>query len=260
MSHNRKYYLKKLERNAAMSRNIAFMLQKKVLSNAVLNNNQALDNNPTSVVETNSSEKEITNAEEQQESSSNDSQSETAQILENLNSTENVSEPDSDISISIDTAKELPLSQLQSSTNPDVKKSNESKLVSCEMRFPDFYFSSVKNGWLCKICCSFSHGNAGNRAFVGKPGKLGEIPSARFSDHLNSNRHKLSMKKTAMLKITFLMIRKNWAHSHNFRDLVELAADCGAIEISSHLLTATKNSKYFHHCMSQSTLKLCLII
>ena len=44
------------------------MLQPKVLrtndsSNAVLNNNQVLYNNPTSVVETNSSEKEITNAE-----------------------------------------------------------------------------------------------------------------------------------------------------------------------------------------------------
>ena len=31
-------------------------------------------------------------------------------------------------------------------------------------------------------------------------------------------------------KITFLMIRKNWAHSHDFRDVVELAADCGAIK------------------------------
>ena len=46
-------------------------------------------------------------------------------------------------------------------------------------------------------------------------------------------------------KITFLIIRKNWAHSHNFRDIVELVADCGAKE---------------YHCMSQSTLKLCLII
>ena len=33
----------------------------------------------------------------------------------------------------------------------------------------------------------FSHGNTGNRAFVDKPGKLGEHPSARFSDPLNSN-------------------------------------------------------------------------
>ena len=40
------------------------------------------------------------------------------------------------------------------------------------------------------------------------------------------------------------MIRKNWAHSHNFRDIVELVADCGAKEISSHLLTAPKNAKY----------------
>ena len=82
---------------------------------------------------------------------------------------------------------------------------------------------------------------------------------AKFSDHLNSNRHKLSVKNKqcfkemsnrnanvwqmafnaslqsgetkrqnnrfilkCFFKITFLMIRKNWAHSHNFRDIVEL--------------------------------------
>ena len=27
------------------------------------------------------------------------------------------------------------------------------------------------------------------------------------------------------IKITFLMIRKNWAHSHKFRDILELVAD-----------------------------------
>ena len=209
-----------------------------------------MHNNPASVVETNSSEKEITNAEEQQESGSDDSQSETLQIFENLNSTENTSQPDFDISSSIDTSKE-------SSATPDVKKSNESKLVSYEI--PDFYFSSVKNGWLCKISCSFSHGNAGYRAFVDKPGKLGEHPLARFSDHLNSNRHKLSVKNKkcfkemsntkcqclemafnatlqsgeikrqnnrfilkCFFKITFLMIRKNWTHSHNFQDIESL--------------------------------------
>ena len=88
------------------------MLQPKILrtndsSNAVLNNNQVFYNNLT-VVEANSSEKEITNAEEQQESGSNYSQCETLQISENLNSRESISEPDFDISGSIDTAKELP--------------------------------------------------------------------------------------------------------------------------------------------------------
>ena len=150
------------------------MLQPKVLrtndsSNAVLNNNQGLENNTTSAVKTNSSEKEVTNAEQQQESGSNASPGETSQIFENLNSTENVSEPDFDISSSSDTAKELPLSKSQSSVTPEVKKSNESKLVSFEMRFPDFYFSYVKNGRLCKICCSYAHGNAGNRSFKFKP-------------------------------------------------------------------------------------------
>ena len=144
-----------------MSRNIASVLQPKVLKandsgNEVLNNKQVLYNNPTSVVKTNSSEKEITNAEEHQESGSNDSQSETLQIFENLNSMENVSESDFDISSSTDTAKELPLSKQQSLATPKVKKSKESKLVSYEIRFPDFYFSSVENGWFCKICFSFS--------------------------------------------------------------------------------------------------------
>ena len=121
-------------------------------------------------------------------------------IFENLNSTENVSEPYFDISSSIDTAKELPLSKPQSSATPNVKKSNKSKLVSHDICFSDFYFSSVKNGWLCKICVSFSHGNASNRAFVDKPGKLGQHPSTRFSDHLNSDRHKLSMQKKQCFK------------------------------------------------------------
>ena len=57
MSHNGKYYKKTLKRNAVMSRNIASMSQPKVLrtndsSNAVLNNNQLLYNNPTSFVKT----------------------------------------------------------------------------------------------------------------------------------------------------------------------------------------------------------------
>ena len=205
MSHNWKYYKITLKKNAVMSRNVASMLQPKVLrtndsSNAVLNNNQVLyNNNPTSVAETNSSEKEI-NDKEQKENRSNDTQSETLWIFENLNSMENVSELDFDISSSIDIAKELLLSKPQSSTTPDVKKSKESKLVSYEIRFPVFCFSSVESGWLFKMCCSFSHGNAGNTAFVDKPGKLGDHPSERFSDHLNSNRHKLPVKNKQCFK------------------------------------------------------------
>ena len=61
------------------------------------------------------------------------------------------------------------LSTPQSSPNLAVKKSNEYKLVSYEIRFPDLYFSPVKNGWVCKICFSLPQGIASNRAFIDKP-------------------------------------------------------------------------------------------
>ena len=35
-----------------------------------------------------------------------------------------------------------------------------------ETLFPDFYFLSSKDGWLCKICTSFSQGHFGSRAFI----------------------------------------------------------------------------------------------
>ena len=165
-----------------MLRNIASMLQPKVLrtkdsSNAVLNNNHVLYNNLISVIETNSSEK---NKKCWGATRKWFKWQPKWKFFKNLNSTENVSEPGLDISSSIDIAKELLLSKPQSSTTPAVQKSKESKLVSHEICFPDFYFSSVENGWLCKICCSFSHGKAGNRAFVDKQSKLGEYPLARF--------------------------------------------------------------------------------
>ena len=52
-----------------------------------------------------------------------------------------------------------------------------------------------------------------------------------------------------------LMIRKNWAHSNNFRDLVELvAADCGAKEYSCIYLLHQKMQNTFPHYMPRSTL------
>ena len=91
------------------------------LINAVFINNQVLYNNLTTVFETNSSEKEITNAEEQQESGSNDSQSET----------------------------------FQSSTTPDVKKSNESKLVSYEIIFLIFICPLLRMSGFVKYVVRF---------------------------------------------------------------------------------------------------------
>ena len=40
------------------------------------------------------------------------------------------------------------------------------------------------------------------------------------------------------------MVCKNWAHTHNFTNVVNLVAECGGTEIKSHLLTALKNATY----------------
>ena len=44
--------------------------------------------------------------------------------------------------------------------------------------------------------------------------------------------------------ITHLLIKKNWAHTRNFKDIVELIADCGGKEVRRHLLNAPKNANY----------------
>ena len=62
------------------------------------------------------------------------------------------------------------------------------------------------------------------------------------------------------LKTTVLMVRKNWAHRYNFRDIVKLVADCDAKEISYHFLTAPKNAKYLSQVHVSKHIETCLII
>ena len=37
----------------------------------------------------------------------------------------------------------------------------------------------------------------------------------------------------SFFQIVFLMVRKNWAHTLNFNDVVELVAECGGREIQT---------------------------
>ena len=47
-----------------------------------------------------------------------------------------------------------------------------------------------------------------------------------------------------LFQITWLLTKKNWAHSHNFKPIVELVAPCGGEEIKKHLLHAPQNANY----------------
>ena len=69
--------------------------------------------------------------------------------------------------------------------------------------------------------------------------KMAFIASFQSGETMRQNNGFISK---CFFKIKLLMIRKNRAHSHNCRDIVELVA--GAKEISSHLLTAPKNTEY----------------
>ena len=48
----------------------------------------------------------------------------------------------------------------------------------------------------------------------------------------------------SFLRITHLLVMKNWAHIHNFPDLVQLIAACGGKEIRTHLLSGPPNATY----------------
>ena len=48
----------------------------------------------------------------------------------------------------------------------------------------------------------------------------------------------------SFFRITHLLIKKNWVHTNNFKDIFELIADCGGKEVRTHLLNAPKNANY----------------
>ena len=52
-----------------------------------------------------------------------------------------------------------------------------------EILFPNFYYSTSKNRWICKICSSFATGK-GDQAFVKRPRNIS--PTERFTNHLKT--------------------------------------------------------------------------
>ena len=56
----------------------------------------------------------------------------------------------------------------------------------------------------------------------------------------NTNRFVLK----SFLGITHLLVKQNWAHTHNFKNVVDLVAECGGKELQTHLLTASKKALY----------------
>ena len=144
-----------------------------------------------------------------------------------------------------------------------------------------FYFNSCENGWYCKICSTFASLIMTATPFVNKAGTFVDHPTCNANRNLQVQHHKdaisnklafdnLSKQQTDVWKllqeaalsteipmaatnhfaiksffqITWLLVKKNWAHSHNFKSIVELVAACSREEIKKHLLHAPQNANY----------------
>ena len=122
-----------------------------------------------------------------------------------------------------------------------------------------------------KICSTFAPPVMNATPFVNKVGTFGDHPTRNANRHLQTQRHKdvvsnklafdnLSKRRADVWKllqeaanrfvigsffqITWLLVKKNWAHSHNFKSIVELVAACSGEEIKKHLLYAPQNANH----------------
>ena len=146
------------------------------------------------------------------------------------------------------------------------------------------YFNSCENGWYCKICSTFAPTVIATTPFVNKAGTFGDHPTCNANRRLQTQNHKdvisnklafnslrkrwtdvwkllqeaalskeISVTATnrfvikSFFRITWLLIKKNRTHSHNFKSVAEVVAACGREEIQKHLLHAPQNANYMSH-------------
>ena len=146
--------------------------------------------------------------------------------------------------------------------------------------FLDFYNSPSHNGWFCKICLNFAPGS-GFQPFIEKAGGFGDHPSQRVELHLGSERHQKAAqniqafkaiqnrhtsvhnilvaanlasktKKTAnnrfvlksLFRVLHFLVLKNWAYTHDFKDLMKLISQCERHELCNHLLFGPTNAQH----------------
>ena len=156
-----------------------------------------------------------------------------------------------------------------------------SSLEYYQKKFPDFYYCIVSKGWYCKTCSNFAQNKVGVIPFVNTVGTFGDHPTRRANKHLDFERHSELLKNKqaysqmcerrtnvwkllqeaglsqevqkastnrfvikCFFRVTHLLIIQKWSHTSNFKNVVELIADCGGDEFKTHLLNAPENAIY----------------
>ena len=179
MSHKSKYYAKSLKANPVKSRNIKSLFQ---------NLQQQTTDENTKTLPSTSTKVEATTEDSLDLKVSIDLSIE----YESTQLADSTSVTPSPTALSID----LPSKKITKTKDIGLKSTEKNETL-----FPDFYFSASHNGWMCKICTSFATGQD-DRAFIERPGNIGDHPTERFTDHLKTKRHKdVLSNRTAYLEM-----------------------------------------------------------
>ena len=143
------------------------------------------------------------------------------------------------------------------------------------------YFSSLNNGWYCKVCEEYSV--TGDDYWKTKARKHDRHPTEFFTGHLMSGKHQEAVSRRQntrnmlkkgnivaqittgsqnqqmetrlrnrrvikkFIKTVYFMSRKKWAVKNNFADLVDFIRDLGDDDFKSHFNAMTKNATYMSH-------------
>ena len=126
----------------------------------------------------------------------------------------------------------------------------------------EFYYCVVGKGWFYKTCVSFSqflwnnltrstihyqsyHKNRQSyNTLARKCTKVWKmLHEASLTLKINkTDTHRFPLR--SFFRFMHLLVKENWAQTHNFKNVVNLVAEFGGKELQTHLLTASKNATY----------------
>ena len=192
-SHNSKYYAKSLKTNPVKSKNIKTLFcQQSTKESTETSSSTSVDPNSEKIAE----------GAIQHISTSVSVQQTSTLISTQLIPTLLYVPPTSSFPIqttSTSSVATIPSSVSPSSIEKPLKRTTRPKdfrltpTEKYEILFHDFYYSTSKNGWIQKICSSFTT-EKGDQTFMKRLGKIGDNPTERFTNHLKIKRHKEATK------------------------------------------------------------------
>ena len=198
-SHNSKYYAKSLKTNPVKSKNIKTLFcQQSTKESTETSSSTSIDLNSEKIAEGAIQHISISVSVQQTSTSISTQLIPTLLYVPPTSSFPIQTTSTSAVAIIPSSVSPSPIEKpLKRTTKPkDFRLTSTEKY---EILFHDFYYSTSKNGWIQKICSSFTT-EKGDQTFMKRLGNIGDNPTERFTNHLKIKRHKKATKN----KMTYL--------------------------------------------------------